>query len=567
MLGWLTNQFTSAQEAAGPLGSAKAARALLTELDAETPQYAVKELAKHLKDAPQGALESPRGLDALQEIDEWAQRPLAELWKSVIGDSQGLTVSEANWDTLTQYYRRSYLSYWTCHQAHSGPDSSQKRDQAKAVILAARAMAAAARYMLVLRLRYINAPNETWPHLWNLIGWSDERGIATQAIELYPGGVKTTIERELLTAMLVEVAPTAGLLPGQMLALDDLLRLHAHHYKRSDQYDARATPFVYDPSRSAPPQRWLDGLKVRPELRFFGAAGAYLEVSHARADRKHLRSSLQGLTQTRCSAASYAQLLDRVVAEWSPDPPRRRHRREVCSGDILVAHDLAAIRRLVKFSELALSGQSLAYDSGHAYKMNGVMATGSDRSFSRPHGGQAVSAREALANLLVFEKTLDPAATDTWTLNDSSESGIGATAERDCAWIKVGMAIAFRQREGVEWKVALVRRLERSMNGRLSIGMSLVCGKVSSARLRPGIGRLDYGSAASRNEAAIEYAALVVRDAAATVLLPIGLFDATQKYTLSCEDRHHVVKMEKTVEAGPNFERIEISEVEMQCAA
>ncbi|RPI46416.1 MAG: hypothetical protein EHM59_07520 [Betaproteobacteria bacterium] len=172
-----------------------------------------------------------------------------------------------------------------------------------------------------------------------------------------------------------------------------------------------------------------------------------------------------------------------------------------------------------------------------------------------------------MANLRVFETMLGPGTTETWRLSDTSESGLGATAEADCAWIKVGMVIAFRHLESGEWTIALVRRLERSANGRLFIGMSRVCGKVSAARLWPGMGRIDYSRATSRSEPTIEYAALMLRDAASSLLLPTGLFDATQKYTLSCESQQRVVKMERALERGPNFERVAISEVEMQCAA
>jgi len=45
------------------------------------------------------------------------------------------------------------------------------------------------------------------------------------------------------------------------------------------------------------------------------------------------------------------------------------------------------------------------------------------------------------------------------------------------------------------------------------------------------------------------------------------VFDKTQKYTLTCEDRQQVVKMEKTLERRPNFECVEISEVDMLRAA
>jgi hypothetical protein len=125
------------------------------------------------------------------------------------------------------------------------------------------------------------------------------------------------------------------------------------------------------------------------------------------------------------------------------------------------------------------------------------------------------------------------------------------------------MAIAFRRWESVEWQVASIRRLSRSPNGPLLIGMARMGGKVRSARLRRGIGRVDY----ARSGTEIEFDAISLRDATLSLLLPVGVFDTTQKYTMTCEDRQQVVKMEKSLERRPNFECVVISQVEMLRAA
>jgi hypothetical protein len=214
------------------------------------------------------------------------------------------------WEVLTQYYRGAYLGYWNCYRAFGASATVPKRDPTQPVIIAARALAAVARHVLLLKMRYLLAPKETWAHLWSLIGRSDEWGIAAEPVTLYPDGSQTTVERELLMALLLEVAPTGNLLPGQMVALERLLRPHAQELLRSPRYDPRATPFVYDPSRSAPPERWFSRLEVRAELRYFGLGGAYDALCQARAasGRPHW------LGETRCSTEGYDKLVERIVA-------------------------------------------------------------------------------------------------------------------------------------------------------------------------------------------------------------------------------------------------------------
>ena len=562
MFSWITDRFASNDATRSALGSARAARALIARLDTESAQYAIDELAKHCHAAPPEVLNTPNGARALELADEWAQGLLSKLWASLLADSQGQTVKEAVWSALARYYRRSFLAYWTCLAPGHATDARKALPDAP--LCAARSMAAFCRYTLLQHMRYLPGAEESWTHVWRLAAWAEQQNCATSSAALYPGdAAATTIGQEFLLALLIEVAPTGNLLPGQMLAMERLLRLHADHYRTGDRFDTQSTPFAYEPARNDPPRRHIQGLRVNVGMRFFGPGTACAEVCKARDDAHAVRNTPQWLAETGCGIDAYAELLDRLLAQWSPEPPRRRHPRQPCTGEMLVAHDLPTIRRLVKFSELALIGQSLNYDAGNIYKTKNSVRTHGDSVQVDSRTKVAVPLHEALANLLTFEKSLDPGATEVWQLLDSSESGIGAQTARDCAWAKVGMVIAFRQRESVEWQVAMIRRLSRSTSSQLSIGLGRMGGKVRSARLRRGIGGVDYAKAGTE----IEYDAISLREKTLALLLPVGVFDKTQKYTLTCEDRQQVVKMEKTLERRPNFECVEISEVDMLRAA
>ena len=241
------------------------------------------------------------------------------------------------------------------------------------------------------------------------------------------------------------------------------------------------------------------------------------------------------------------------MAEWSVNPPQRRQRREPSPTEILVAHEWADIRRLVTFGELAKSGQSLTYDTSNIYWMNNTALRGRSEVF-RDFTGEEVM----LANLRSFEQSLNYDATNRWSLTDFSEGGLGATAAANCTWVKVGMLVAYRRLESVDWQIALVRRLNTTVNHRLSIGMTKLPGTVSTARLRLGVDTQDYSRSIGRIES-IEYDALMFQEAVSTLLLPVGVVDTTSKYTLHWNNRQDIVKMEKSVERGLNFERVEIS--------
>jgi hypothetical protein len=566
MLNWLADRFSPAQQGGSALVSRKAVGTLIARVDAEAPEPAVKALANQIENLSRKVLATPNGCRALKQLDEFAQRPATELWDSLLADSRGRSVSETAWSTLTHYYRVVRMGYRHCLENYSASEKISKRDLSDATIIACRAMMALARSMLLLRTRYYNPTPEIWSQISNLVDWTEQRGIATTQALPYPGTVlDTTVERELLTALLIQVAPTGNLLPGQIYALDRLLRIYVSYYRFSDSYDEQARPFAYEPASTTAPQRWLKGMKERPGFRFFGAGGAYVELCNARDQADATRSLPDWLGSIHCSSEDYRELLDRLVAQWSTQPPRRRQRRDICDGEILVAHDWGDIRLLVRFSELARSGRSFSYDTTNIYRISGSLQSSSSDMLRDPRSEQTFDTEEALRNLITFEDSIDHQASERWILNDTSEAGLGATAASIPAWVRVGMVVAFRHSDGIDWQFAMVRRMNCAEDGRLTIGMTRISGAVRSARLRVSPGAIDRK--ASGTDPTIVYDALMLGEGVSTLLLPIGAFDQSWKYTLSCGDQKSVVKMQRPLERGLNFERIEIAPLEAARAA
>ena len=555
MLSWLVKRF-SADGEAECLDSAQSIRALVAEISGAPPDRAIRTLSERFGEIPRQELSPAQSCRAFRELDDFAQLPLSDLWEGLLVDTRGQSVADAAWHTLTTYYRKVHGGFWYCLNTYQDSRPLSESDRAEAMVLASRAMTALARYMLLLRMRYRTAPKEVWTHVNNLLAWVERRGDPLAPLEQYPGtGLNTTFERELLAALLIEVAPTGNLLPAQIHALDRLLRPYAAYYSISETYDEKARPFAYEPTKNESPRRWLKGLQLRPGIRFFGIGDAYLDLCNARDDAKTGRVIPKWIGRTQCSLDDYRGLLERLTAEWSQHPPRRQQRREQSPGEILVAHQWADIRRLVTFGELARRGQSLMYDTSNVHWMNNTSLRGRSEVF-RDFTAEEIM----LANLRSFELSLDKTATDLWTLADSSEDGLGATATATCAWLKVGMLVALRRADSIDWQLALVRRVNSTANHKLSVGMTKLAHAVHAARLRLGVGSRDYSkSTIGGGEPALEYDALLLQESANTLLLPIGVVDTTCKYTLHWNNREDIIKMEKSVDRGLNFERVEIS--------
>ena len=566
MLDWLASRFPPAQQGVGTHVSKKAVGTLIARLDAEPAEPAVRALGNQIENLSRKVLSTPNGCRALMRLDEFAQRPVTELWDSLLADSRGQSVSQTAWSTLTHYYRVLQRGYRDCLENYSASEPISKRDRAHVTIIACRAMMALARSMLLLRTHYYNPPPEIWSQIHNLVDWVEQRGIATDQVLAYPVAVlDTTVERELLTALLIQVAPTGNLLPGQIYALDRLLRIYVSYYRFSDDYDEQARPFAYEPTSSTPVQRWIKGMKKHPGCRFFGPGGAYTELCNARDHARAARALPEWLGTTQCTSEGYRELLERLVTQWSTQPPRRRERRDPCEAEILVAHDWSDIRLLVRFSELARSGRSFSYDTANVYRINSTLRANSSDTLRDPGSEQAIDPEEALLNLISFEKSLDHQASERWTLNDTSEAGLGATVESIPGWLRVGMVVAFRHSDGVDWQFAMVRRMNCAEDGRLTIGMTRISGALRTARLRVSAGA--SGRSASGTDPTIVYDALMQGEGVSTLWLPIGAFDQSWKYSLSCGDQKSIVKMQQPLERGLNFERVAIAPLEAARAA
>ncbi len=562
MFDWITSLLKPGESRGGGLGSAKGLRALLGQLGGEPPDRVVRLITQRFANVDPDV---PAGTDIrrpVMRLDEYAQRSLAELWGEMLSGPRGLTLSEETWRKLFNYYRSLYARYWACLRHFSQSKATSEGDQAESILVAGRAMAALARSMLLLHMRYRRPDRELWSHLMNLYQWADGQGHLSAEMELYPDtDARTTIERELLCALLAEMAPMPNLLPAQMHALDTLLRLHAASFRLAAGYDELETPFAYEPERGKPPQRWLKELPVTRGLKFFGVGAAYTALRAAKDEASSPQKMPAWLSKTRCSSEDYRELLERLVSAWSLNPPHRRHRREPCAGEILVAHDWSEIRRLVKFSELARSGRSHGYESTNIYGINSSPRKPMDRTVADPGLMQPVIPPGPLANLASFERMLSEGVVETWKLADSSEAGLGAVSNSPRSWAKVGMMIAYRYPDSVEWQLALIRRLNCSDTDRLTIGMTKMPGSVCSARLRLGAGMGNHPILGNTDPTTIEYDALVINDTEQTLLIPAGVFDRSWMYTLFWDNRRDVVKMETSLERGLNFERVQLTQV------
>lgn len=284
MFSWLAKQFSREDNDRESLGSEKGLQAFIDALPITLPPRTIEALIEPFEDARGLSLPAEKLRRALKRLYERAQTPLNEVWATLFEDYHGHQITDSAWLVLTRFYRAAHSGYRVSLESISSRPTIDDAERTEAVLLACRAMAALSRHKLLLRLRYRDVEAGYWENVHGLYAFTAQLGGTHTLLELHSGsGYQTNIEREYLIALVFDAAPIANLLPTQMVVLDRLLRRVAGNFQLSDSY-RDVTPFAVDPTRNQAPQRWLNGLPLRPGLGFFGIADAYAQIARLRKD-------------------------------------------------------------------------------------------------------------------------------------------------------------------------------------------------------------------------------------------------------------------------------------------
>jgi hypothetical protein len=547
------------------LGTPRALRRFIAALPAGAPEASLKAVAAVFEAASDLGIAPAARLQALCALDEFARASCRALGGRLLDNSPKQVLCEDVWQHLFHYYRALDSGYTAAMDALDA-GSTDSETHARVAVAACRTMHAMAKCHVLLRMRYREPSAASWHRIERLLEVSRMRSAASALLALYPDEPEeSALLREYLVAAAFETAPNAKLLPAQIHGVDLLLRRHAAELRLGESFDAALMPYALDPTRDARPMRWLDGLATRPGVRFFGLGQTYAHIQGERERAGRTRSTPQWLASSQLSAERYREMLDALSVQWALEPPARRQRREPAAGDILIAHDLPLIRRLIGFCELARTGRSLEYDRFSAYDINGMVRGHNDVQLRAPTERRTVCAEEALRNLETFERALEPGTIAVWKIADTSASGLGAEAMSTITWVKPGMLIAHRSPDSAQWALAVVRRLNRSGNDRLRVGMHKLPGLPSGARVAVNDPRqCPRGIPAAPT---LHYDGIMLAGDEPSLLLPPGVFDPAWRYTLSVGHRWDFIRMRHCTECGLDFERIAYTVVRAQQVA
>ena len=442
------------------------------------------------------------------------------------------------------------------------PEEFLDKDRAYLARTGARALRAWTLQLRIARFRYRPVSEQAWRQAHTLLAALGNFGVLQSPVVAFEGEEKTTPFREYLVAVYLELAPLGNFDPLQQELLARLLAAQS-------AFDCLAQPGVFSTHRvnllsAGGPERYqaeqIEPGEQRAPAPTAGTVWRYLSTARVRSAVLKIEAAVRQardvpgwLTELPLSHEQTQSAIAALLAHWAATPPQRRNDRRDQNEQLRAAFGFSMARRFVAASQFARSGRSLRYDiidpdeMYKAYHLGSVAKDGSPA----PEADEAiVSPMETLNKL---ESAGDRAMTESWLQVDASAGGMGVAPPALLPRHGIGVLVAIRFVDGLEWHMALIRRIGRDAQGRPNLGLQCLPWPSFSAMVRIAPGENSQWSAALDDEAGwID--AIIISEDTGELILPQGAYRENLEVDLRSELGLQRIRLSRLIERGSDFE-------------
>lgn len=564
MLNWLSSKLKSEAKSDHPLATDKGLQEMLAGLHPGA-EATLHELSEWLADPHRlsDAMSPERAVQVVLRLDAAAQAALADVWKGFLADNRIDHLGEQKLKALERYYaaalaaNRHAADLVIAQPAIAGSAAAAANQVSVLVARALRAQVALAR---IQHDRYRLPDAAWWQRSAELLGVAAKAGALNLAQPTYPGEAPASSPwLEHLLGLLFEISPSGNFSPRQMDLMSRVLRKLEPHFMVRDSF-AQQAPFHTRLDAAAPPKKLTGSLAADPNNIYFGPGMSYGHLVRLRSQLQPEARLPEWIADSQCTRDQAIQVFDALIMHWSESPPQRLAKREARTVSMRTTHGLAQIRRMIAFSEFARSGRKVGYTSHLEmlkFERRGfadVTAVATEDDAAR--WGKATP----LETLEILETAGDRQMMDDWTMQDESETGIGAIAPFLKPWMIIGAYVGYRVEDEVDWRVGILRRLHRKESGHPSAGLEIfpetpVCAQIKELKVVPGASPLADLHKDSPMQALSD--AIVLSQSKGLLLAPKGLFAQGRYLALSVGGYREGVRMKALVHSDADCDCIQ----------
>ena len=294
--------------------------------------------------------------------------------------------------------------------------------------------------------------------------------IDREPLRLDPMGVPTTVERQLLMLLVLQLADPGNLEPRQI----EWIAAHAEAWCQALRFTLKPTSantFYVDLAGTTGLRRRaltaLEGRVLFVDLEPLHVLMLKNRVALEEAVRSEPRSTKK--SQQREELDLFVKLSSRVDPEFKP--LARRGERKSASGPVDAVVGFANITSFVR-SDMALSVQ----ESNSSRNFGNTMELA---VFGRSRAGTELQRELGVGRVSLFATSAGP-----WEMKDISASGYRLHAPiNDAMELTLNMLVAIHRHGDDGWVMGIVRRMRRLSARNAEIGLQLIATTLASAEL------------------------------------------------------------------------------------
>jgi hypothetical protein len=562
----LISRFQDTKASDHPLASDASLNALMADIPESDPRRLLFDIDEQLAgmEAAVREIGPTLALRALARLDQFS-RPSARYLLSrylSVGEREYLT--DSVWSALDTHAGHQFR----CYRSFLLPTLELPTDDDKIRIArcASRALMAWALRKKLQHFRYRIPTPEVWQDAHELLLVLNRLGLLKVRAAPYRNEEETTPLGEYLIGLYLEFVPISNLVPQQMEFAESVLR-YCDGLDLSSQSDASSTHCI-DLAVAKGPRRLQQGEIGGRQFRYCSVPKLSAPLMRLATQVRKPGAAPPWLAQVPASREQIESGISILMTYWTSTPPKRVKDRVAASGELRVMLGFGLARRMVAAAHFARMGRAFKYEGND---LDRIARQFEESRFGSVVGKDAQAAEDATEQ--VPEKAIEPidilrrletegdrAQMEAWSQVDRSATGIGVVVPAVLPRHRIGLLICFCEANGIDWRMALIRRIGRDAENRPSIGIQTLGWPSICAQAKPAGEESVWTKVMDGGGHGWSDAIIVSLDGQELVL-PAGAFFSGLEVDLRSEFGRWRVRLDVLLDHGPDYDRIKFSRI------
>lgn len=537
------------------------AKKALADLPANDPLKSLEEISFWLQSTLD--LESLKLGDRIavtKLLDEAAQPFQRSLSRDYLAATRMNKAQENRlWSLSSEFWRRLAAAYFICIESLEKGAKGDGQAAGELSGLTVRALRALAAQIKLLHLRYRPVDERTWSDVIKLYMLAESKSFVRELVTTsHFTQTPTSVQQEILKILMLEAAAPDRLMPVQIELAERLVGQFANSFVLSGEL--QGCTYYFDLSARKAPVRLQPGTRIHSVMRFFGAGSALQKLEETMRQVKLSVVPQELDVGVPGRKDDLLDLLAQLLQSWSATPPQRKYARKAAVSRLNVVNGFAEIRRRVAGTEkIAVTGAIENKDMLYQERLD-----------LRLYGFVTEKTRQMMAEAATRSAAAKPEedVTESWIMENISESGFGAIIpELAQDWVKVGTLLALRPENGGEWNVGVVRRLTRTPQMKVYVGIQVLAHEPVSVRLHPTGVKLSVWENVAEIQAQEFLSALLLPQSVycleeSCLLLERGSYELDREYEMVVRGEKSRLRLTGLFEQGEDFDRVGFASAE-----